>query len=64
LITGFQVGVAKPIRAAFEALRESAKADLAAGNLGGASKFWLEAAGVEDDRQMPIEDQRCGATAA
>ena len=47
-----------------ETLREGAQADLAATSLGEALKLCIEATGVEDHLQIPIEDQGSSTTAA
>ena len=47
-----------------ETLREGAQADLAAATLGEALKLCIEATGVEDHLQTPIEDQGSSTTAA
>ena len=47
-----------------ETLREGAQADLAAASLGEALKLCIEATGVEDHLQIPIEDQGSSTTAA
>src|SRR6476660_305800 len=50
--------------AALDVLREGAKACLVAGSLGEALKLCIEATGVKDPRQNPIEGQRASASAA